>query len=90
MMAEALTMALAQSIGRPQAYRLVEAAVERARAAYGSLRDAVQADEQIRVVLSPEEIDRALDPLAYLGSTDRFIDRALAGYRELQALLYQQ
>ena len=90
MMAEALTMALARSIGRPDAYRLVEAAAERARAVSGSLRDAALADEQIRSALLPEEIDRALAPLAYLGSTNQFIDRALAGYGELRSSRHRQ
>jgi hypothetical protein len=40
----------------------------------------------VRAILSPEEIDRALDPSGYLGSTDAFIKRALAAYREVQSL----
>jgi adenylosuccinate lyase len=35
--------------------------------------------------LSPEEIDRALDPIGYLGSANTFIDRALEAYREVQS-----
>jgi len=37
-------------------------------------------------MLSLEEIDSALDPGAYLGSTNVFIDHALASYREAKAL----
>lgn len=84
-MAESLTMALARTIGRPEAFRLVEAATTRARDAGQPLRDAALADERIRSVLSSEEIDRALDPLSYLGSTDQFIDRALAGYHVIRS-----
>jgi hypothetical protein len=40
----------------------------------------------MQAILSPEEIDQALDPGAYLGSTDAFIDRALRSYREVQSL----
>ena len=36
--------------------------------------------------LSPEEIDHALDPANYLGSTDQLIDRALAAFNEVRAL----
>ena len=86
MMAEPLTMALARSIGRPEAFRLVEAMTTRARVANQSLRDAALGDAQIRSALSPAEIDQALDPANYLGSTDLFIDRALATYREVQTL----
>jgi 3-carboxy-cis,cis-muconate cycloisomerase len=86
MMAEPLTMVLARSLGRPEAFRLVEAATTRAREVNTSLREVALADEQIRAVLSPEEIDQALDPANYLGSTDVFIDRALAEYRAVVAL----
>ena len=41
------------------------------------------ADEHVRAYLSAEEIERAFDPLAYLGSTDALIDRALATYQQL-------
>jgi adenylosuccinate lyase len=41
------------------------------------------ADERVRSVLPTEAIDRAFDPLAYLGSTERFIDRAIASYRSV-------
>lgn len=86
MMAEPLTMALARSIGRPEAFRLVEAATTRARQANQSLRDAAFADEQIRSALSPGEFNQALDPANYLGSTDLFIDRALAAYNEVRVM----
>ncbi len=42
-------------------------------------------NEQVRNILSPEEINRALDPTEYLGSTDVFIDRALEAYRAIQS-----
>ncbi|HEX5165769.1 MAG TPA: 3-carboxy-cis,cis-muconate cycloisomerase [Thermomicrobiales bacterium] len=84
MMAESLTMVLAATIGRPEAFRLVEAATKRARDGNLSLRDAALGDEQIRARLSPEQIDHALDPLAYLGSTDQLIDRALAGFETVR------
>ena len=48
------------------------------------LRQAALEEVHVQSILSPEEIDRALDPGAYLGSTDAFIDRALASYREIQ------
>jgi adenylosuccinate lyase len=51
-----------------------------------SLRQAVLEDAQVSTLLSPEEIDHALDPGRYLGSTDAFIDRALAAYREIESL----
>jgi len=82
---ESLTMALARRVGRPAAYRLVQAAVARVREDGTTLRDAALADEQIRAVLSEDEIDQALDPAGYIGSADVFIDRALVRYREVRA-----
>jgi 3-carboxy-cis,cis-muconate cycloisomerase len=84
-MAEALTMALAPHIGRPKAQRLVQAACEHAVSSGLDLRQASIEDAQIHAMLSPEEIERALEPGRYLGSTNDFIDRALAAFREVQS-----
>jgi 3-carboxy-cis,cis-muconate cycloisomerase len=84
-MAESLTLALAPHLGRPEAQRLVKALCDHAVMSGRSLRHTAQADEQVRAVLSSEEIDHALDPSRYLGSTDTFIDRALASYREVRS-----
>ncbi len=83
-MAESLTMALAPYLGRPEAQRLVREACEQARRSGASLRQIALADAQIRTILSPQEIDRALDPTAYLGSADLFINRALAAYHQMR------
>ena len=83
-MAESLTMALAPHVGRPEAHRIVQAACDDAIRSGMDLRQAALA-AQVRAHLSPEEIDRALDPGGYLGSTDTFIDRALASYREVES-----
>ena len=83
-MAESLTMALAPHIGRPEAQRLVQAACNRAIESKEDLRQVALEDEHVSAVLSPAEIDQALDPSTYLGSTNALIDRALAAYREMQ------
>jgi 3-carboxy-cis,cis-muconate cycloisomerase len=80
-MAESLTMRLADHLGRPEAFRLVKGLSERVRVANADLRSIARADEGVRAWLSVEEIDRVFDPLSYLGSSDEFIDRAIAGYR---------
>jgi 3-carboxy-cis,cis-muconate cycloisomerase len=84
-MAEALTMALAPQVGRPEAFRLVRTATERARTTGAELRDVALADAAISAALSAEAITQAFDPAGYLGSADHFIDRALADYRALLA-----
>lgn len=82
-MAESLTMALAPHMGRPEAQRIVKAICDHAMSSGGDLRQAALADAQVRALLSPEEIDQALDPTEYLGSTNAFIDRALEAYDEV-------
>jgi 3-carboxy-cis,cis-muconate cycloisomerase len=84
-MAESLVMALAPHVGRPEAQRIVKALCDRATRSEMYLRQAAQEEVQVQSILSSEEIDRALDPGAYLGSTDAFIDRVLASYREVQS-----
>lgn len=84
-MAESFTMTLAAHIGRPEAQRLVKTLCDQAVLSGRSLRQIAQADGQVRAVLSSEEIDKALDPGSYLGSTETFIERALASYREVRS-----
>jgi 3-carboxy-cis,cis-muconate cycloisomerase len=81
-LAEAVSMAMAERVGRLEAHRLVAAASHRALAAGRGLRDELLDDAEIRSQLSAEEIDRTLDPAAYLGSAEAFVARALARYRE--------
>jgi hypothetical protein len=38
----------------------------------------------VSALLPPPELDRALDPAAYLGSTSAFIDRALRAWRDMR------
>ncbi len=79
-MSEALTIALAGKLGRTAAFRLVREACQEATRTGVNLRRAAQQSESIRAALSDEEIDEALDPLQYLGSTEIFIQRALDGF----------
>jgi len=83
LIAEALTMALAPHLGRPEAQRVVQVVCTGATDGGRSLRQAALGDARVRAVLSPAEIERALDPDDYLGSADALIDRALEGYRAI-------
>ncbi|WFE54694.1 3-carboxy-cis,cis-muconate cycloisomerase [Micromonospora sp. WMMD1155] len=75
-LAEAVAARLAPVVGRGVAHDLVT------RAAVGpSFRAALLADPAIRAHLSEAEIDETLDPYRWLGSADRFVDRALAAAR---------
>ncbi len=83
-MAESLTMVLAPHLGKAEAHKIVQAACASAVKSGISLRQSVLAEARVCSILSIEEIDRALDPAEYLGSTNAFIDRALAFYRREQ------
>ena len=77
-MAESVSLALAARVGsRSEAATRVRAVAERSPA---SFRDALVADAAIE--LTPDELDRALDPASYLGSADALVERALNRYRE--------
>jgi 3-carboxy-cis,cis-muconate cycloisomerase len=80
-LSEQVMMALAVKVGRERAHQLVHRAAAQAAAKGGSLREELLAEPQIVTELSPVEIDAALDPAGYLGSTVAFIDRALAAHQ---------
>jgi 3-carboxy-cis,cis-muconate cycloisomerase len=84
LLTESLTMALAERIGRPEAFELVQSVVAGAREAGITLAEAALGDRRLLAVLASEHINRTLDPAAYLGSSQAFIDRALAEYHALQ------
>ena len=77
MLAERVALALADALGRERARELVAAA----RAPRGGLvRDALRADPRSRPH-GDEELEQLLDPAAYLGSAEAFVDRALGRAR---------
>jgi 3-carboxy-cis,cis-muconate cycloisomerase len=84
LMAESLSTALAAHVGRPEAMRLTANVVEQAFRARMTLREAVSRDTHVSALLQGWELDRALDPAAYLGSTNALIDRALRSWREVR------
>ena len=83
LMAESLSMALATRLGKQEAHHVVQAACERAVREGADLATVARSDERISAALSPDEIGAALDPSAYLGSADLFVDRALAAFNDL-------
>ena len=84
-MAERVTALLRDSLGTPQAHDLVAVAAARAASAGVPLRDALLntpdvAGQLSQAGISAEDIDQALDPANYLGSSDAFITAALAAH----------
>jgi 3-carboxy-cis,cis-muconate cycloisomerase len=84
-MAESLTMALATSVGRPAASRLVQEAVVRAQETGIDLSEAAGSDPRILALLPDGALIQALDPAGYLGSTGIYINQALTEFHQLQA-----
>ncbi len=80
LMAEHVATVLAGRVGRLAAHDLVEAAAG-AAAGGRSLREVLLDDPAVREHLTPDELDAALDPAAYLGSAGAFVDRALDAHR---------
>jgi 3-carboxy-cis,cis-muconate cycloisomerase len=73
-----MTEAVAGRLDRADAKAVVGEVALGAAESGQSLREALIADS--RIELSEDEIDRALDPAAYLGSTEAFVDRALEAH----------
>jgi 3-carboxy-cis,cis-muconate cycloisomerase len=82
LMAENVTTVVADRLGHLEAHKLVAAAARRAADGGNAFRDELLAEPVLRERLSAEQIDAALDPTYYLGSTEAFIDRALSLYRD--------
>ena len=77
-MAEAVTFALAEKIGKSDAHHLVEAASKKAVAEKKHLRDVLTADAKIAAQLDADRIAELFEPLAYQGASQALIDRLLA------------
>jgi len=77
-MAEAVTMALADRIGRLDAHHLVESACQRALAEGAHLRDVLAREPAVMAQLTPETLDCLFAPESYLGMAERFVQRVLA------------
>ncbi|MBR1192484.1 3-carboxy-cis,cis-muconate cycloisomerase [Bradyrhizobium sp. AUGA SZCCT0160] len=77
-MAEAVTFALAEKIGKSDAHHLIEAASKKAVAEKKHLRDVIGADSNVTAQLSTDTIAKLFEPMAYQGDSQALIDRLLA------------
>lgn len=80
-MAEAVTFALAEKLGKSDAHHLVEAATKRAVAEKKHLRDVLTADPQVSAQLSAAAIAKLFEPMDYQGVSQALIDRLLASLK---------
>ena len=81
LMAESLGTALAAQLGRAEAQEIVKSVSARAARDGVTLGAAALGEPRVGAVLSTNDVVRALEPSRFLGSTDVFIDRALAAWR---------
>jgi 3-carboxy-cis,cis-muconate cycloisomerase len=81
LLSERVVLALAPKSGRAEAARAVRESAARCQASGRAFVDELLDEPAVSSHLSRSEVDELLDPSGYLGSTDAFIDRALAAYR---------
>lgn len=77
-MAEAVTFALAEKIGKSDAHHLIEAASKKAVAEKTHLRDVLSADAKVTALLDTKHLAELFEPMAYQGASQALIDRLLA------------
>jgi 3-carboxy-cis,cis-muconate cycloisomerase len=81
-MAEAVTFALAENIGKSDAHHLVEAAVKKAVAGKQHLRDVLMSDPKVTAHFGADKLAKLFDPMAYQGVSQELIDRLLKSLDE--------
>ena len=77
-MAEAVTFALAEKIGKSDAHHLIEVASKKAVADKKHLRDVLTSDSKVAAHLDAKQISALFEPMAYQGAAQAMIDRLLA------------
>jgi 3-carboxy-cis,cis-muconate cycloisomerase len=77
-MAEAVTMALAEKIGKSDAHHLIEEASRKSVADKRNLRDVLNDDARVTAHLDPMRLASLFEPMAYQGISQTLIDRLLA------------
>jgi 3-carboxy-cis,cis-muconate cycloisomerase len=77
-MAEAVSMALAEKVGKSSAHHLIEEASKKAIIERRHLRDVLAGDTTVTAHLDAGALTRLFDPMAYQGASQALIDRLLA------------
>jgi 3-carboxy-cis,cis-muconate cycloisomerase len=85
-MAEAVSLALAQHIGKEAAHHLLEEACTLAVNTNSHLIDVLKADKQCTAHLSVIEIERLFDSLAYTGQSSAFVEKVLATHEHRKSV----
>ena len=77
-MAEAVSMALAEKVGKSEAHAIVEAASRASIASKQHLRDVLAKDKRVTVHLNDNKLKQLFEPMSYQGVSQQLIDRLLA------------
>jgi 3-carboxy-cis,cis-muconate cycloisomerase len=80
-MAEAITLALAGKISRPEARKLVEEARQNAARDKSRLQDVLLADARVTAHLPAPVLARLFEPMSHQGTAQTFIDRLVGTLR---------
>ena len=81
LLSERVVVALAPAIGTAEATKVVREAAARCQGSGRSFADELSGVPSVSAHLSSADVAHLLEPRGYLGSTEVFIDRALAAYR---------
>ncbi|TVT80560.1 3-carboxy-cis,cis-muconate cycloisomerase [Pseudomonas sp. H3(2019)] len=84
-LAEAVSIVLAQRIGRDKAHHLLELCCKRAVAEQRHLRSVLGDEPHVTAELSSAELDQLMNPAHYLGQAQTWVERALAEHVALTA-----
>lgn len=84
-LAEAVSIALAQKIGRDAAHHLIEQCCKQAVREGAHLRAVLGANAEVSAQLSAAELDRLLDAAHYLGQARRWVERAVAEHTQFSS-----
>ena len=82
-LAEAVSIVLAQRVGRDTAHYLLEQCCKRAVAEQRHLRAVLGDEPQVTAQLSSAELDNLLNPAHYLGQAQVWVERAVAEHNAL-------
>jgi 3-carboxy-cis,cis-muconate cycloisomerase len=82
-LAEAVSIVLAQRVGRDAAHHLLEQCCKRAVAEQRHLRAVLGDEPQVTAELSSAELDHLLNPAHYLGQAKTWVERAVAEHNAL-------
>ena len=80
-MAEAISLALAQHVGRAVAHELIEEACHQAVESGRSLLEVLKSDPRMPEEFSSGHLEALFDPAHYLGEAPAFVERVLAHHR---------